>query len=83
MSCINCHSKEIELSFNLLIESKQIRQVYNLCGSCASETWSKFKNTSTIQSIIVQPPYSEKSFKKLAEENNSTKFGSSWCEYQI
>ncbi len=33
MGCVNCHSKDVELSFNTLVINKQMRQVYNLCGS--------------------------------------------------
>jgi protein-arginine kinase activator protein McsA len=83
MGCVNCHNGEVEVSFNVPVISKQIRQVYNLCGSCASLTWSKFKHTQAFESIIVNTPYTAKEFKKLAEENNSDKFGSSWCEFFI
>jgi hypothetical protein len=81
-SCVQCHDKMVEQNWTVTLQSLKLVQCYNLCGSCASDAWTKYKHTPTMEGIRICVPKSSSEFKKLSEDNDGA-YGSSWCQYYI
>lgn len=65
MKCINECTDPAEQNFTW--NTSKGAMSANLCGVCASNTWNKYKNTPSFQSIIIDAPKSAEKIKEIME----------------